>query len=51
LPLWSFKDAGAAKRSADEIYGRFLDYRAEGDFDAGDTAVYEVRLSTQVGRR
>ena len=38
LPLWSFKDAGAAKRSADDIYVRFLEYRAEGDFVGMDVA-------------
>ena len=38
LPLWSFKDAGAARESADAIYKRFLGYRAEGDFVGMDVA-------------
>src|SRR3712207_5041919 len=38
LPLWSFKDARAAERSADDIYGCFLGYRAEGDFVGMDVA-------------
>ena len=29
LQLWSFKDARAAKKSADEIYGRFLYNRSD----------------------
>jgi hypothetical protein len=38
LPLWSFKDAKAAEKAADDIYERFLDYKAEGDFVGIDVA-------------
>ncbi len=38
LPLWSFKDVEAAKKSSDAIYQRFLGYRAEGDFVGMDVA-------------
>ena len=38
LPLWSFKSAKAAKKAADDIYERFLDYKAEGDFVGMDVA-------------
>ena len=51
LPLWSFKDARAAKRSADEIYGRFLDYRAEGDFVGMDVARKYLQMGYTRSRR
>lgn len=38
LPLWSFKDAEAARESADAIFERFLGYRAERDFVGMDVA-------------
>ncbi len=38
LPLWRFKDTEAAKESVDAIYGRFLDYKDEGDFVGMDVA-------------
>ena len=38
LPLWSFKTAEAARESADAIYGKFLEYRAGGDFVGMDVA-------------
>ena len=38
LPLWTFKDSKAAKKSADDIYERFVDYKAEGDFVGMDVA-------------
>ena len=38
LPLWSFKTAEAAKKSAGAIYERFLEYRADGDFVGMDVA-------------
>lgn len=31
LPLWGFKNIETAKKSADPIYERFLDYKAEHD--------------------
>ncbi len=38
LPLWRFKDAKAAEKAADDIYERFLNYKAEGDFVGMDVA-------------
>ncbi len=38
LPLWSFKDAEAARESADAIFERFLGYRVERDFVGMDVA-------------
>ena len=51
LPLWSFKDARAAERSADEIYERFLDYRAEGDFVGMDVARKYLQMGYTRSRR
>ncbi len=51
LPLWSFKDAEAAERSADDIYGRFLDYRAEGDFVGIDVARKYLQMGYTRSRR
>jgi len=51
LPLWSFKDAGAAKRSADAIYARFLEYRAEGDVVGMDVARKYLQMGYTRSRR
>jgi hypothetical protein len=51
LPLWSFKDAEAAQRSADDIYGRFLDYGAEGDFVGMDVARKYLQMGYTRSRR
>ena len=51
LPLWSFKDAEAAERSAGDIYGRFLDYRAEGDFVGMDVARKYLQMGYTRSRR
>ncbi len=51
LPLWSFKDAEAAERSADDIYERFLDYRAEGDFVGMDVARKYLQMGYTRSRR
>ena len=51
LPLWSFKDVGAAKRSADAIYGRFLDYKDEGDFVGMDVARKYLQMGFTRSRR
>lgn len=37
-PLWSFKDAKAETKSANDIYERFFYYKAEGDFVGMDVA-------------
>ena len=38
LPLWRFKDEGAARESSEAIYRKFCAYRAEGDFVGMDVA-------------
>jgi hypothetical protein len=38
LPLWKFKDEGAARESSEAIYQKFLEYRSEGDFVGMDVA-------------
>jgi uncharacterized protein DUF4385 len=51
LPLWSFKDAAVAKESADAIYGRFLLYKAEGDFVGMDVARKYLQMGYTRSRR
>ena len=51
LPLWSFKDAKVAKKAADDIYGRFLDYKAEGDFVGMDVARKYLQMGYTRSRR
>ena len=51
LPLWSFKDAAAAKESADVIYGRFLLYKAEGHFGGIDVARKYLQMGYTRSRR
>jgi hypothetical protein len=51
LPLWSFKDARAAKKSANDIYARFLQYRAEGDFVGMDVARKYLQMGYTRSRR
>ncbi len=51
LPLWSFKDAEAAKESAVAIYGRFLGYKDEGDFVGMDVARKYLQMGYTRSRR
>ncbi len=51
LPLWSLKDAEAAKKAADDIYKRFLDYKAEGDFVGMDVARKYLQMGYTRSRR
>ncbi len=51
LPLWSFKSAKAAKKAADDIYERFLDYKAEGDFVGMDVARKYLQMGYTRSRR
>jgi hypothetical protein len=51
LPLWSFKDAAAAKESADAIYGCFLQYKDEGDFVGMDVARKYLQMGFTRSRR
>ena len=38
LPLWKFKDEGAARESSEAIYRKFLEYRSDEDFVGMDIA-------------
>ena len=38
LPLWKFKDEGAARESSGAIYQKFLEYRSDGEFVGMDVA-------------
>jgi hypothetical protein len=51
LPLWSFKDVEAAKESAGAIYGRFLEYRDQGDFVGMDVARKYLQMGYTRSRR
>src|SRR5918997_5087373 len=51
LPLWSFKDAKVAKKAADDIYERFLDYKSEGDFVGMDVARKYLQMGYTRSRR
>jgi hypothetical protein len=51
LPLWTFKEPQAATKSAGEIYGRFLAYRAEGDFVGMDVARKYLQMGYTRSRR
>ncbi len=51
LPLWSFKNAKAAEKAADDIYERFLDYKSEGDFVGMDVARKYLQMGYTRSRR
>ena len=51
LPLWSFKNTEAAKESAGAIYGRFREYRDEGDFVGMDVARKYLQMGYTRSRR
>ena len=51
LPLWGFKDAAVAKKSADGIYERFLRYKKEGDFVGMDVARKYLQMGYTRSRR
>jgi hypothetical protein len=51
LPLWSFKDAGSARGSSEEIYAKYLQYRAEGDFVGMDVARKYLQMGYTRARR
>ena len=51
LPLWKFKDAETARGSADAIYGRFLDYKAESNFVGMDVARKYLQMGYTRSRR
>ena len=49
--MWAFKDAKTAKKAADNIYERFLDYKAEGDFVGMDVARKYLQMGYTRSRR
>ena len=51
LPLWRFKDVESAAESANAIYGRFLDYKAEADFVGMDVARKYLQMGYTRSRR
>jgi hypothetical protein len=51
LPLWRFKNVESAEESANAIYGRFLDYKAEGDFVGMDVARKYLQMGYTRSRR
>jgi Domain of unknown function (DUF4385) len=51
LPLWTFKDPKVAKKSADDIYERFLDYKLESDFVKMDVARKYLQMGYTRSRR
>jgi len=51
LPLWRYRDEAAAGGSADAIYGKFCEYRAEGDFVGMDVARKFLQMGWTRSRR
>jgi hypothetical protein len=51
LPLWRFKNVESAEESANAIYRRFLDYKAEGDFVGMDVARKYLQMGYTRSRR
>jgi uncharacterized protein DUF4385 len=51
LPLWTFKNEGAARVSAGAIYARFLEYREEKDFVGMDVARKFLQMGWTRSRR
>ncbi len=51
LPLWSFKTEEAARQSSEEIFAKFEEYRAEGDFVGMDVARKYLQMGWTRARR
>jgi hypothetical protein len=51
LPYWRFKDPVIAKKSADKIYGLFLDYKRKNDFVGMDMARKFLQMGYTRSRR
>jgi len=51
LPLWTFKTESDARDSAEAIYGKFLEYRAAGDFVGMDVARKYLQMGWTRSRR
>jgi hypothetical protein len=51
LPLWSFRNVTAARKSSRAIYERYLEYRAENDFVGMDMARKFLQMGFTRARR
>ena len=51
LPLWSFKTEQAARESSESIFGKFEEYRSEGDFVGMDVARKYLQMGWTRSRR
>lgn len=51
LPLWSYRDAEAARESSGAIFEKFLEYRAENDFVGMDVARKFLQMGYTRSRR
>lgn len=51
LPLWKYKDEASARESAEAIYNRFEEYKAEGDFVGMDVARKFLQMGWTRSRR
>jgi Domain of unknown function (DUF4385) len=51
LPLWSFKDERAARKSSDAIWEEFLQYRQQSDFVGMDVARKYLQMGYTRSRR
>ena len=51
LPHWRFKTPAEARRSAEAIYGMFLDYKARGEFAGMDMARKFLQMGYTRSRR
>lgn len=51
LPLWTIRDVGVARQSADALYARYRDYRAAEDFVGMDLARKFLQMGYTRARR
>lgn len=51
LPLWTFKDEESARRSSEDIFEKFEEYKKEGDFVGMDVARKFLQMGYTRSRR
>lgn len=51
LPLWSYRDVEAARKSSEAIFQKFLEYRDEADFVGMDVARKYLQMGYTRARR
>jgi hypothetical protein len=51
LPLWTFKTEEVARRSSEEIFAKFREYKAQGDFVGMDVARKYLQMGWTRARR